>query len=457
MPRQKPLSYFLFLVALIAYGILAYSVPRYETTQLFALYFLLFGSYVWMLKSASDKEIKFWIIASVIFRLSLLIAIPSLSDDFYRFIWDGRLIDNGFHPFAELPGFYLKNGFEIPGINESLYGQLNSPEYFTIYPPFAQFIFWVSVWISPQSILGSVIVMKSLIIAVEVGSIVLIQKLLARFNVNAKNVLIYALNPLVILELTGNLHFEAFVIFFILLALYLLLQNKIWQSGIAFAFSVAAKLLPIILLPLFFIRLGFKRSLFFYGSVLGGSVILFFPLLNSQVLAGFSESFALYFKSFEFNASIYYLLREFGYWVYGYNIIQTAGWKLGLISTIMILLIALWPFKPVYSSGKLKFQQRIYKFPDDLATIPSVMMWIMLTYFLFTTTLHPWYITTLLMFSLFTSYRFVVIWSGLIFLTYAGYTRDSFAENLYLTLLEYVVVIGYLVYELIWRRKHLSY
>jgi hypothetical protein len=456
MPRQKPLSYFLLLVTLLAYGILAYGVQRYETTQLFVLYFLLFGSYAWALKTASDKEIKFWVVAGVLFRLSLLLAIPSLSDDFYRFIWDGRLIASGYHPFAELPGFYLQHSFNIPGINQSLYSQLNSPEYFTIYPPFAQFVFWVSVWLSPQSIWGSVVVMKSFVIAAEVGSILLLQKLFVRFNLNVRNILIYALNPLVILELTGNLHFEAFMIFFILLALSLLLQNKIWQAGIAFAFSIAAKLLPIIFLPLFLIRVGFKKSFIFYGSVLVGSIILFFPLLNAEVLEGFSKSFALYFKNFEFNASIYYIVREYGYWVYGYNIIQTAGWKLGLISTIVMLLIALWPFQPI-NIGQFKFGLRNYKFPDVLATIPSVMMWMMLTYFLFTTTLHPWYIATLLMLSSFTAYRFVIVWSALIFLTYAGYTMDGFSENLYLTALEYVVVIGYLVYELIWKRKHLYY
>ncbi|MEP2670317.1 MAG: glycosyltransferase 87 family protein [Cyclobacteriaceae bacterium] len=454
MPRQKPLSYLLFLVTLIAYGIIAYIVPRYETTQLFVLYFLLFGSYLWILKTASDKEITFWVICSVIFRLSLLVAIPTLSDDFYRFIWDGRLIASGYHPFAELPGFYLQK--EIPGIDSTLYGLLNSPDYFTIYPPFAQFVFWISVWISPQSVIGSVVVMKVLVLAAEIGSIILLNKILKHFTVNSKNVLIYALNPLVILELTGNLHFEAFIIFFILLSLYLLLQQKILVAGIAFSFSIAAKLLPIILLPVFLIRLGLKKSIIFYGAVGVGTLVFFLPLLNFDVLDGFSESFALYFKSFEFNASIYYLVREYGYWVYDYNIIQTVGWKLGLISTIVMLLIALWPLQSI-SNGKLKFDLRNYKFPEDLITIPGIMMWVMLTYFLFTTTLHPWYITTLLMFSVFTSYRFVMIWSALIFLTYAGYTIDGFTENLYFTTLEYVVVIGYLVYELTWKRKSLAY
>lgn len=456
MPRQKPLPYFLFFASLIAYFIMAYQVPRHETTQLFVSYFLLFGIYVWILKSTSDDEIKFWITGSVILRLSLVAAIPSLSDDFYRFIWDGRLLSNGYHPFAELPGFYLQNGIDIPGINESLYSQLNSADYFTIYPPFAQFIFLISVLVSPQSILGSVVVMRIFIIAAEIGSIFLLSKLLTRFEIDRKNILIYVLNPLVILELTGNLHFEAFIIFFVLLSFYLLLKSRIGLAGIAFAFSIAAKLLPIIFLPSFLIRLRFKRSILFYTVVGLVSAILFWPLLSSG-LHGFGESFELYFKSFEFNASIYYLVREFGYWMYGYNIIQTVGWKLGLISTIIILLISLWPFKSVYNNGKFNFEIRIYKFPGDVKAIPRVMMWIMLVYFLFTTTLHPWYITTLLALSVFTSYRFVVIWTALIFLTYAGYTPNGFSENLYLTSLEYVVVIGYLVYEWLWGRRHLSY
>ena len=434
---------------------MAYVVPRHETTPLFALYFLLFSGYIWILKTASDEEIKFWIMASVLFRLSFLLAIPSLSDDFYRFIWDGRLIANGYHPFAELPGFYLQK--DIAGIDMPLYELLNSPEYFTIYPPFAQFVFWASVWVSPQSVLGSVVVMKTFVIAVEIGSIVLIQKLIKRFNLNARNVLIYALNPLVIIELTGNLHFEAFVIFFILLSLYLLLQQKVWLAGMAFAFSIAAKILPMILLPAFLIRLGFKKSIVFYGLVGVGTLVLFLPLLYGEVLNGFSESFALYFKSFEFNASIYYLVREYGYAIYGYNIIQTAGWKLALISTVIMLLIALWPYKSPFYPGRLKLELRSYQFPDDLSNILFVMMWVMLTYFLLTTTLHPWYITTLLMFSVFTTYRFVVVWTAMIFLTYAGYSIDGFTENLYLTTMEYVIVIGYLVYELTWKRKSLAY
>jgi hypothetical protein len=76
------------------------------------------------------------------------------------------------------------------------------------------------------------------------------------------------------------------------------------------------------------------------------------------------------------------------------------------------------------------------------------IMWALCIYFLFTTTLHPWYITTLVAISVFSPYRFPLLWSGLIFLTYAGYHINSFQENYWITAFEYVAVIGYFIFEL---------
>ncbi|MDZ7649458.1 MAG: hypothetical protein U5K54_21165 [Cytophagales bacterium] len=54
----------------------------------------------------------------------------------------------------------------------------------------------------------------------------------------------------------------------------------------------------------------------------------------------------------------------------------------------------------------------------------------------------------MLVLSIFTPYRFALVWTGFIFLTYAGYRIDSFKENLWLIAFEYLVVIGYLIFEL---------
>lgn len=438
---------------MFAYAILGYGIQRHETLPLIGTYFVLFAIYVWLVKASPEEELKFWIYASILFRLVMLFSIPILSDDFYRFIWDGRLLVNGIHPFAQLPGYYLENANAVNGLDQFLYDHLNSQDYFTVYPPFSQIIFWISTILFPNSILGSVMVMRILILAAEMGTLALISKLLENFKIDAKNILIYALNPLVILELSGNLHFEAFVIFFLLLAIYLLTNKNIWQAGITLGLSISAKLLPLILLPLFLTRLGIKRSILLYLSTAFVVALFFIPFFNMQIIDGFAQSLSLYFKKFEFNASIYYLVREYGFYSKGYNTIQTVGWKLGVITSVGILIISFWTFALNYENGKWRLKRDEKILPDLIKGLPSIMVWILTFYFLMTTTLHPWYLTTLIALSLFTPYRFVLVWSALIFLTYAGYSANGYSENLYLVAIEYVIVIGYLVYELIWGRK----
>ena len=374
--------------------------------------------------------------------------LPNLSDDFYRFIWDGRLWTVGQHPFAALPSDFLQQN--IPGLDATLFDKLNSKEHFTVYPPVAQLIFWLSVKIAPNSVLGSVIVMRIFIILSEVGSVMIMIRLLERFHLPKKNALIYALNPLVILELTGNLHFEALVIFFLLLSVWFLTAEKLFPGAVAFAFAIGVKLLPAIFLPLMLGFMGFRRAFTFYLITGLTCMFLFMPLYDSQILAGFSESLHLYFNNFEFNASIYYLVREYGFWKVGYNIIQHTGWKLGLISAI---LIGAYAFPVTASHQKSSFEKKDTVNHEVL----SGFLFTLLIYLSFATTVHPWYIIPLAAFSVFTRFRFSVIWTALIFLTYIGYSQNGFSEKLWTTAFEYVIVFGYLGYEFIWRERELSH
>jgi alpha-1,6-mannosyltransferase len=124
------------------------------------------------------------------------------------------------------------------------------------------------------------------------------------------------------------------------------------------------------------------------------SALFFLPLFNYQVFQSLTTSVGLYFNKFEFNASLYYLVREYGFWKYGYNIIQTVGWKLGVVTTMLIVLFTFrkgWAKSDVISIDSTQF-------------LLSDFLWILSIYFLFATTLHPWYITTLLALSVFTPY-----------------------------------------------------
>lgn len=442
MKKEKWSFIFLAIIVSTCYIVLSYFTKRHETINLLCLYSILFFAYLYINLKVKKEYTQHYVWLSVFINLIMLFAVPSLSDDFYRFIWDGRLLQAGVHPFAAIPSYYAQNNFQVEGLTPDLYDALNSKEYFTIYPPVAQGIFWLATFFS-KSVLGSLFVMKVLILLSQIVSIMLVQKILQQLKLPGKHILLYCLNPLVILELTGNVHFEAFVIAFVLASFYYLLNNKLTLSAFFFSLAVCTKLLPLIFLPALIFYIDWRRSIIYYLIVGSVCVLLFLPLMNQEIITGLSTSLAYYFKKFEFNASVYYLVREWGYWQYGYNIIQTVGWKLGLISALLICCLTLY---------------RLVARQQNTSTPLIFTDWsiVLLIYLLFTTTVHPWYIIPLIAFSVFTQLKFPIVWSFFIFLTYAGYKENSFFENYWITALEYVIVILVALIELIPRFKSSS-
>src|SRR5688572_10224235 len=116
---QKP--WFLILLILtsgIAYLLLGYTIPRQNFPALLGLFAWLFAAYFCFLKSPLSVKKGIWL--AIFFRLILLFATPALSDDYFRFLWDGRLLVSGENPFLHLPVFYAENNFlQIPGLDQS--------------------------------------------------------------------------------------------------------------------------------------------------------------------------------------------------------------------------------------------------------------------------------------------------------------------------------------------------
>jgi hypothetical protein len=440
MLKQKRSHYLTLCLSLMLYGAIGYAIPRYETVPLFVCFFSLFAFYCWILNQKS--ETGFWIGASLLFRAALLFSVPALSDDFYRFIWDGRLLANGYHPFAAVPAYYMTHPHSVPGIDATLFDHLNSKNYYTVYPPISQFIFLLAVKISTESVYGSVVVMKTILFACEAGTIFLISKILVHFKLERKRVLLYALNPLVIIELTGNLHFEAVMIFFLLLAIWLSVQGKTFLPAFSYSVSICSKLVPLIFLPVLVRTWGWRSAAQFWLLTAILSALIFFPLLNMEIVTGFSRGLGYYFGKFEFNASIYYLVRAAGYFFVNFNIIQTAGWILAVIATTLILGVS---FYRVEENAE-GIQPHVF----------DTMLWCVTIFLFFSTTVHPWYVVSLVMICVFTHHRFPIVWSAMIFLTYAGYSQQSFSENMPLVAFEYMVVTGYLLYEIYGRKNQIT-
>ncbi|WP_417799270.1 polyprenol phosphomannose-dependent alpha 1,6 mannosyltransferase MptB [Tenacibaculum sp.] len=442
---KKHSSIILTLVSVVLYFLFAYTTERTEFNKLLFLWISLFTCYFVLLR---DQQLSFAYLTriAVLFRLVFLFATPNLSQDFYRFIWDGRMILEGLNPYLTLPQTFIEqNNYPINQANE-LYkgmGVLNGSHY-TNYPPINQLCFFIAALFTKNSIIGSIIVMRVLIILADIGILYFGKKLLERLQLPVKNIFLYILNPFVIIELTGNLHFEPVMLFFLVWSIYTLQQHKWFLAGILLACSISVKLIPLLFLPLFFqwfvkgdisTLKGFKKLVLFHLTTIFTVFLLFLPFYSSELISNYTNSVGLWFRNFEFNASFYYVAREIGYLFRGYNEIAIIG-KIIPVLTICFLLMLTF-FKKNKSVKQL---------------IVSMLLTLSCYYFL-TTTMHPWYIATLLILSVCTQYRYAVLWSFVVILSYQAYANSPWKENLWLITLEYALLYTYFIWEVFIKRK----
>ncbi|OYX23972.1 MAG: hypothetical protein B7Z06_09505 [Flavobacteriales bacterium 32-35-8] len=77
-------------------------------------------------------------------------------------------------------------------------------------------------------------------------------------------------------------------------------------------------------------------------------------------------------------------------------------------------------------------------------------MLLILSFYYFTaTTVHPWYVATLLILSIFTTYKFPLVWSFVIMLSYLAYSNANETENLWIIALEYIIVYSVFIWEVL--------
>jgi hypothetical protein len=403
---------------------IGYFTQRHESLLLIGQFTALFSLYLFLALKPEKLSIPIIIFIAVSFRLIFFLLEPNLSEDVYRFIWDGKMWLAGLNAYEWIPKEMLSLLKE--NWMEPLFTQLNSPDYYTIYPPANQLLFYIAAF--TDSTLLSIIIIRIFIIAAEIGTLLLLPKLLRQYNLPAQNMVWYAFNPLILLELTGNLHFEAFVIFFIVLSLYYFKKSELFRSSLSLGFAIAFKLLPLILIAAYFRKISLQNWIK-YGLVSVLVLLLsLIPILFSNALNGILNSSELYFTSFEFNGSIYYLTRAIGYTLKGYNIIAFAGPLMGILSFLGIIILNLFAKKTI--------------------SLVERMMWTWFIYCLFATTLHPWYCLPLLVLGILSRYKFPVLWTFLIFFTYIGYTSTGFSENLWVTFLEYILLFVFIVIEI---------
>jgi hypothetical protein len=429
----------------IAIGLLgiAYGVPRTDFPVLLGLYTLSFLSYLYLLSVQKKRAFSLVLLVSMAMGLRMLLigAWPELSDDFYRYLFDGQLLVEGINPYLELPTTVRHSGLlpENP-YWETLLQRMNSPEYFSLYPPLHQFFFWLAA-LTGENLFLNVLALRVMVLVAEAINLWLIQKLLFRWRMPAYRLSWYAFNPLVILELTGNLHFEGWVLTGLLLAIYAYDMKKPHWAGFSWAASIGMKLTPVLLAPVW-IRFWRKQQFWQFTLVAVISVLLLLsPILISGGGENFYQSFRLYQSKFEFNASVYYLIRALAGYFVDYNPIAYVGPVLQGVAAVSLLTMGLY--------------QRTF----TREALVSKMVWMYLVFLLLQTTVHPWYLIPALGISALTANHMFVAWSGLVFLSYHVYATPQYNESMPIVLVEYLVlgIVGLIaVFRYLANRRSLS-
>lgn len=246
--------------------------------------------------------------------------------------------------------------------------------------------------------------------------------------------LAYALNPLILFEIVGNCHFEGAMLCFLLAGVYALLRERTGLAAIAWALAAASKLVPLLFLPVVLGWLGWRRGARFLLFFTAVCLLLFLPLLDVQVWRNMAGSLNLYFRQFEFNASIYYVLKMIGEAIAPPKLDVARMLGPALAGVVVLGVMALTFYKTSRNTN-----------PGAGWYLPDRLLLALALYLALATTVHPWYAAPLFGLSLLTRYKFPLVWTAAIILSYSHYAGGGYREHFGWIAVEYVIVLGALI------------
>jgi hypothetical protein len=227
---------------------------------------------------------------ALVAALVLLAIPPPLSDDVYRYLFDGVCVSNGFSPFAHAP-----SSAKVADLVAALPGRINHPDLPTIYPPFAQFLFGIIA----RAGLG-IMAWKILLLGCLAGGAVLTRARKARIGSVDTGAWVFS-HPLALFTAAGNGNVDVVGVLLIAGVCWAIHHRREWVVGGLIGLAAGVKLFP---LGLFTARLGRDgipralTTLLVGGLVLG---ILYSPVAASGLKA--FGSLGRYAESWDFNAS----------------------------------------------------------------------------------------------------------------------------------------------------------
>ena len=238
--------------------------------ELVAVQIAIYAAAVWLSLHTKDSRmlLVLGLVFAALFRLSILFSTPYLSDDIYRYIWDGRVQAARINPYRYIPADEALAGLR----DEKIYPNINRRDTaHTIYPPVAEAVFLLVTRISE-----SVTWMKAAMIGFEAVAVWALVQLLISFGFARQRVLIYAWHPLAIWEFAGSGHLDAIAVAFIALALLARRKRGETSTGFFLACATCVKLFPVVVFPALYLRRSWKMALAFAATIL----VAYLPYLS---------------------------------------------------------------------------------------------------------------------------------------------------------------------------------
>jgi len=386
------------------------------------------------------------LVGALVLRLLFLPVLPDLSDDPFRYVWDGWLLATGVNPYLHAPSDPSLVGRQ----GEILFQGMNSRDFFSVYPPLSQWLFLPAGWMYER--VGwdaAYLTLKASVTAVEIlGLLALWRGMIAR-GIRLRLLALYAWNPLVVVAVAGVGHSEGGLILGVGLLVLGILSARPTLAWLGLGLAVMSKVIPLLLAPLL-LRHHLQRqgtASTVRAMALGSlpALVLTLPFLTSGLPLRALDSAALYLTLFEFNAGIHQVFR----WALNGIPMLNGAWAGPLLAGLFLALaLGVWRRARVEHPGRL---------------LQSFLLLLGL-YLVTATTVHPWYLLWGLPFlPLVDRWRLPWLWAGWAafptYLVYVGFPALHlsllFWGGVFLLLLreEWPTVIRPFLLEVAGRRK----
>jgi hypothetical protein len=248
---------------------------------------------------------------ALLFRLLFVFRVPELSDDIYRYLWDGLQTLRGINPYSLAPA-----AAKLSDANSAvLLARINHPEMVTIYPPVSQMVFAVGAAIT-HSLTG----MKIFLVALDIVTCAIMLKLLGALGLPAWRGALYAWHPLPVMEIAGSGHIDGVAVLLLAIGCLCLFRTEgtrketsmkhrgnVFLAGAILSASVLVKFIPLIYLPFLVMAARKRATLLLFGS---GIALLLFSIPFVPKLHLMFSTLTIYLQNWEFSNFLFQTLRS---------------------------------------------------------------------------------------------------------------------------------------------------